>query len=101
MLTDSYMIAHLSWQQVVLTVLFSDRRDRPSAAECLSHPWLWQQLYLNPEPVPARPVRERSCGAKWAAHLEDPEDKENFLDSSHSHAKRFRLEEEAPGDGDV
>ncbi|XP_037542764.1 serine/threonine-protein kinase 17B [Nematolebias whitei] len=76
--------------------------DRPSAAECLSHPWLWhQQLYLNPEPVPARPVRERSCGAKWAAQMEDPEDKENFLDSSHSHAKKSRLEEEAPGDGDV
>ncbi|XP_007541670.1 serine/threonine-protein kinase 17B [Poecilia formosa] len=72
--------------------------DRPSAAECLSHPWLWQQPpCLNSEPVLVRPVRERSCGAKWAAPLED---KENFLDSPHSHAKRFRLEEETTGDGD-
>uniref|UniRef100_A0A3Q2P913 Serine/threonine kinase 17b (apoptosis-inducing) n=1 Tax=Fundulus heteroclitus TaxID=8078 RepID=A0A3Q2P913_FUNHE len=60
--------------------------DRPSAAECLSHPWLWQQppCLLVPEPVPPRAARERSCGAKWAGPLED---KENFLDSLHG--KRF------------
>lgn len=77
-----------------LCVLFP-RRDRPSAAECLGHPWLWQPPRLSPEPVPVRPVRERSCGAKWTA---PPEDKENFLDSPH--AKRFRLDEETAGDGD-
>ncbi|MEQ2302800.1 hypothetical protein AMECASPLE_010382 [Ameca splendens] len=74
--------------------------DRPSAAECLSHPWLWYQpLCLSPEPVAVRSVRERSCGTKWAAPLED---KENFLDSPHTHAKRTRLDEEtsAAGDGD-
>ncbi|MEQ2212210.1 hypothetical protein XENOCAPTIV_027523, partial [Xenoophorus captivus] len=74
--------------------------DRPSAAECLSHPWLWYQpLCLSPEPVAVRSVRERSCGTKWAAPLED---KENFLDSPHAHAKRTRLDEEtsAAGDGD-
>ncbi|XP_035988552.1 serine/threonine-protein kinase 17B [Fundulus heteroclitus] len=69
--------------------------DRPSAAECLSHPWLWQQppCLLVPEPVPPRAARERSCGAKWAGPLED---KENFLDSLHG--KRFRLDEETPED---
>ena len=82
------------------------RRDRPSAAECLSHPWLWQppQLSLSPDAVAvaSRPARERSCGAKWTAPPEDPEDKENFLESPHSHAKRFRFDEEtlAAGDGD-
>ncbi|KAM9850877.1 serine/threonine-protein kinase 17B isoform 2-T2 [Aulostomus maculatus] len=78
--------------------------DRPSAAECMSHPWLWQQqLCLSPDPAAiARTLRDRSCGAKWAAPPEDPEDKENFLDSPHSHAKRFRLDEETlvAGDGD-
>ncbi|XP_017294111.1 serine/threonine-protein kinase 17B [Kryptolebias marmoratus] len=75
--------------------------DRPNAAECLGHPWLWNQ---HPEPaaatVPVRPARERSCGAKWAAPPEDPEDKENFLESPHSYAKKVRLEEEAPATGD-
>lgn len=86
----------------VLT-LCSDHRDRPSAAECMSHPWLWQ-LCLSPDPATTRPrsVRERSCGTKWTAPPEDPEDKENFLESPHSHAKRFRFDEERPaaGDGD-
>ncbi|KAM4539613.1 LOW QUALITY PROTEIN: serine/threonine-protein kinase 17B-like [Odontesthes bonariensis] len=77
--------------------------DRPSAAECMSHPWLWQQQFcLSPELIPIRTVRERSCGTKWAAPLDYPEDKENFLGSPHSHAKRSRPDEEAPaaGDGD-
>ncbi|XP_029936161.1 serine/threonine-protein kinase 17B [Myripristis murdjan] len=77
--------------------------DRPSAADCMSHPWLWQQQhYQGPEPVTPRPVRERSCGTKWAAPPEDLEDKENFLESPHSHAKKFRFDEETPaaGDGD-
>ncbi|XP_051260008.1 serine/threonine-protein kinase 17B [Dicentrarchus labrax] len=77
--------------------------DRPSAAECMSHPWLWQQQFcLSPDPATTRTVRERSCGTKWTAPPEDPEDKENFLDSPHSHAKRFRFDEERPaaGDGD-
>lgn len=82
-----------------------DCRDRPSAAECMSHPWLWQQQFcLSPEPAATtRSVRERSCGTKWAAPPEDLEDKENFLESPHSHAKRFRFDEEtlAAGDGDV
>lgn len=79
-----------------------DHRDRPSAAECMSHPWLWQQLCLSPDCVTTRTVRERSCGTKWAAPPEDPEDKENFLESPHTHAKRFRFDEETPaaGDGD-
>ncbi|XP_061697309.1 serine/threonine-protein kinase 17B [Syngnathoides biaculeatus] len=82
--------------------------DRPSAAECISHPWLWQQqqLYANPEPASTRGPRERNLGSKWPAPPpEDPEDKENFLESSslpHSQAKRFRLDEEAVhGDGDL
>lgn len=79
--------------------------DRPSAAECMTHPWLWQQqqLCLSPDLATTRTFRERSCGLKWAAPPEDPEDKENFLESSpHSHAKRFRFDEETPaaGDGD-
>ncbi|XP_015252470.1 PREDICTED: serine/threonine-protein kinase 17B [Cyprinodon variegatus] len=74
-------------------------RDRPSAAECLTHPWLWQQqLCLTPELGPVRPARERSCGAKWAAPQED---KENFLDSTRSQAKRFRPDEEASADGEA
>lgn len=73
-------------------------RDRPSAAECLSHPWLWQ-LCLSPDAVTTRPVRERSSGTKWAAPPEDPEDKENFLESPH--VKRFRFEEERPAAGDA
>ncbi|XP_038125688.1 serine/threonine-protein kinase 17B [Cyprinodon tularosa] len=73
--------------------------DRPSAAECLTHPWLWQQqLCLSPELGPVRPARERSCGAKWAAPQED---KENFLDSTCSQAKRFRPDEEASADGEA
>ncbi|XP_044221009.1 serine/threonine-protein kinase 17B isoform X1 [Thunnus albacares] len=78
--------------------------DRPSAAECMSHPWLWQQQFcVSPEPAATRTVRERSCGTKWAAPPEDPEDKENFLESPHSHAKRFRFDDEtlAAGDGDI
>uniref|UniRef100_A0A673B232 non-specific serine/threonine protein kinase n=1 Tax=Sphaeramia orbicularis TaxID=375764 RepID=A0A673B232_9TELE len=78
--------------------------DRPSAAECMSHPWLWQpQLCLSPEPTATRIIRERSCGIKWAAPPEDTEDKENFLESPHSQAKRFRFDEDAPptaGEGD-
>ncbi|KAI1899413.1 hypothetical protein AGOR_G00061530 [Albula goreensis] len=68
--------------------------DRPSAAECLSHPWLW---HLGPESESSilRPPRERSMG-KWAVPPEDCEDKENFLDSPY--AKRVRLEE-AVGEG--
>ncbi|XP_020781096.1 serine/threonine-protein kinase 17B [Boleophthalmus pectinirostris] len=70
--------------------------DRPSAAECMSHPWLWQQsLSLTSDPSCAlRPVRERSCGTKWTIPPEDTEDKENMIDSPHSHAKKFRLEED-------
>lgn len=79
-------------------------RDRPSAAECLSHPWLWHQLQqpcLSPDSVPTRTTRERSCGTKWAAPPEDPEDKENFLESPHLHAKRFRFDEETLVGGDL
>lgn len=68
-------------------------RDRPSAAECLSHPWLWQ-LCLSPDSVAI--IRERISGSKWAAPSEDPEDKENFLESPHS--KRFRYEEAPPAE---
>lgn len=62
-------------------------RDRSSAAECLSHPWLWQ-LCLSPDSVATRIIRERISGSKWAAPSED---KENFLESPHT--KRFRFEE--------
>uniref|UniRef100_A0AAV2K3R3 Protein kinase domain-containing protein n=1 Tax=Knipowitschia caucasica TaxID=637954 RepID=A0AAV2K3R3_KNICA len=70
--------------------------DRPSAAECMSHPWLWQQpLSLSCDfSCGLRPVRERSCGTKWAIPPEDTEDKENVLESPHAHAKKFRLEED-------
>ncbi|KAG9349388.1 hypothetical protein JZ751_027831 [Albula glossodonta] len=68
--------------------------DRPSAAECLSHPWLWQLGPESESSIP-RPPRERSMG-KWAVPPEDCEDKENFLDSPY--AKRVRLEE-AVGEG--
>lgn len=85
----------------------SPHRDRPSAADCMTHPWLWQQhQYPSTEPVMPRTPRERSSGTKWAAPAEDPEDKENFtLDSPHTQAKKFRFEEETPaatngGDGD-
>lgn len=73
-----------------LTPLLSPR-DRPSAAECLTHPWLWQ---LGPESDPPTPrtPRERSAG-KWAVPPEDREDKENFLELSYG--KRVRLEEAA------
>ncbi|TKS67546.1 Serine/threonine-protein kinase 17B [Collichthys lucidus] len=40
--------------------------DRPSAAECMCHPWLWpQQICLSPDSATIRIVRERSCGNKW------------------------------------
>ncbi|XP_041663048.1 serine/threonine-protein kinase 17B [Cheilinus undulatus] len=84
-------------------LLVKSPEDRPSAAECMSHPWLWQQQFcLSPDLATTRSVRERSCGTKWAAPPEDPEDKENFLESPHSHAKRFRFEDETltAGDGD-
>ncbi|XP_066497363.1 serine/threonine-protein kinase 17B [Hoplias malabaricus] len=68
--------------------------DRPSAADCMSHPWLWQQCpYSEPVPPSPRTPRERSGGMKWASPHEDAEDKENILDSS-PHAKRFRFEED-------
>lgn len=89
---------------VSVSLLSPVPRDRPSAAECLSHPWLWQQqqqLSLSPDAFCSRSARERSCGAKWAAPPEDPEDKENFLESPHSQAKRFRFEEEAPAAPDA
>ncbi|KAM7380893.1 hypothetical protein PAMP_004163 [Pampus punctatissimus] len=85
-------------------LLVKTPEDRPSAAECMSHPWLWQQQFcLSPEPSTTRSARDRSCGTKWAAPPEDPEDKENFLESPHSHAKRFRFDEEtlAAVDGDI
>lgn len=82
----------------------SVRRDRLSAADSLCHPWLWQLCNLSLDPIvtSTRPIRERSCGAKWAAPPEDPEDKENFLDSPHPYSKRFRFDEEslAAADGD-
>nr|XP_020462197.1 serine/threonine-protein kinase 17B [Monopterus albus] len=75
--------------------------DRPSAAECMTHPWLWQQQHcVSPEPTTTRSVRERSCGTKWAAPPEDPEDKENFLESPHAYTKRFRFDEETAAAGD-
>ncbi|KAG7245598.1 hypothetical protein CRUP_033893, partial [Coryphaenoides rupestris] len=78
----------------VRKLLVKAPEDRPSAAECLIHPWLTQhppQPCLSPEAVPSR---ERCSGAKWAA---PPEDKENFLDW---HAKRFRFDEETPAAAD-
>lgn len=77
------------------TVLCGPRRDRPSAAECLSHPWLWQ-LCLSPDSLATRTTRERISGSKWAPPSEDPEDKENFLEAPLT--KRFRFEETASAD---
>ncbi|XP_053733335.1 serine/threonine-protein kinase 17B [Synchiropus splendidus] len=76
--------------------------DRPTAAECLCHPWLSQQLHpcLSPDPVHTT-ARIRISGIKWAAPPEDPEDKENFLESPHTHAKRFRFDEETTVDSDL
>ncbi|KAM9364643.1 LOW QUALITY PROTEIN: serine/threonine-protein kinase 17B [Pholidichthys leucotaenia] len=79
--------------------------DRPTAAECMSHPWLWQHqfsLSADPSAAVAPRTRERSCGTKWPAPPEDPEDKENFLELPHSHPKRCRFDEETftNGDGD-
>lgn len=77
-------------------LLSRERRDRPSAGDCLSHPWLWQQgavAELSPPPTTPRIPRERSGGAKWAAAPEDLEDKENIRDSPQS--KRFRFEDES------
>ncbi|KAI3356562.1 hypothetical protein L3Q82_017760 [Scortum barcoo] len=74
--------------------------DRPSAAECMSHPWLWQhQFCLSPEPATTHPIRERSCGFKWPVPPKHTEDKENFLNSPIS-VKRFRFDEETPATGD-
>lgn len=76
-------------------------RDRPSAADCMTHPWLWFHCPGSDSiPVTPRTPRERSFGGKWSAPPEDPEDKENILDSPHT--KRFRFEEDmsATGDGD-
>ncbi|CAL8378090.1 serine/threonine-protein kinase 17B [Gadus morhua] len=89
----------------VRKLLVKAPEDRPSAAECISHPWLSQppQPCLSPELAPARlGPRERCSGSKWAAPPEDPEDKENFLDSPRASAKRFRFDEEAAAarDGD-
>ncbi|KAI2660627.1 serine threonine- kinase 17B-like protein [Labeo rohita] len=75
--------------------------DRPSAADCMTHPWLWLHCPGSDLiPVTPRTPRERSFGGKWSAPPEDPEDKENILDSPH--VKRFRFEEDmsATGDGD-
>lgn len=85
----------------IRNLLVKTPEDRPTAAECMSHPWLWQ-LCLSPEPIATRTVRERSSGTKWAAPPEDTEDKENFLESPHSQAKRFRFGEDAgfAGEGD-
>ncbi|KAE8299549.1 Serine/threonine-protein kinase 17B [Larimichthys crocea] len=72
--------------------------DRPSAAECMCHPWLWpQQICLSPDSATIRIVRERSCGNKWP-HREGKENR----DSPHYHAKRPRFDGEvaAAGDGD-
>lgn len=82
-------------------MLCFDHRDRPSAAECMTHPWLWQQqLRQSPGPAYTRTVRERSCGIKCTAPPEDPEDKENFLES---YGKRPRFDDEtaSAGDGDL
>lgn len=92
----------LSVEGAVLTcpaVSFVLCRDRPTAADCMTHPWLWQH-YPGTEPLPSTPrtLRERSGGGKWAAPPEDPEDKENILDSPH--AKRFRFEEDMPTFGE-
>ncbi|XP_028847906.1 serine/threonine-protein kinase 17B [Denticeps clupeoides] len=81
-------------------LLLKTPEDRPSAADCMTHPWLWQQ-FTGPEVTPSTPRTpcERSSGGKWAAPPEDPEDKENFLDSPHT--KRFRFEEDIPvGEGE-
>lgn len=86
-------------------LLVKTPEDRPSAADCMAHPWLWQQHHIGPElPVTPRAYRERSSGTKWATAPEDPEDKENFLDSPHAHTKRFRFDEDtsaANGEGDI
>ncbi|XP_035249445.1 serine/threonine-protein kinase 17B [Anguilla anguilla] len=76
-------------------LLVKSPEDRPSAADCMTHPWLWQ---LGPESDPPTPrtPRDRSVG-KWAFQPEDFEDKENFLESSYG--KRMRLEEAAAGEG--
>lgn len=82
-------------------ILSSFFRDRPSAADCMTHPWLWLHCPGSDLiPVTPRTPRERSFGGKWSAPPEDPEDKENILDSPH--VKRFRFEEDmsATGDGD-
>ncbi|XP_020354202.1 serine/threonine-protein kinase 17B-like isoform X1 [Oncorhynchus kisutch] len=75
-------------------LLVKTPEDRSSAADCMTHPWLWHQYPIT-EPITPRTPRERSSGNKWTAPPEDPEDKENFtLDSHHTHAKRFRFEVE-------
>ncbi|KAA0715784.1 E3 ubiquitin-protein ligase HECW2 [Triplophysa tibetana] len=82
-------------------LLVKSPEDRPSAADCMTHPWLWLH-YSGSDPIPVTPrtPRERSYGGKCSAPHEDPEDKENILDSPQS--KRFRFEEDmsATGDGD-
>ncbi|KAJ8252807.1 hypothetical protein GJAV_G00205840 [Gymnothorax javanicus] len=75
-------------------LLVKSPEDRPSAAECLAHPWLWQ-LGPDSDPPTPRTPRERIPG-KWALAPEDFEDKENFLESCYG--KRMRLEEAAVGE---
>ncbi|XP_065107648.1 serine/threonine-protein kinase 17B [Paramisgurnus dabryanus] len=82
-------------------LLVKSPEDRPSAAECMTHPWLWLHYSVSdPIPVTPRTPLERSFGGKWSAPPEDREDKENILDSPQT--KRFRFEENmsAVGDGD-
>lgn len=75
-------------------LLVKSPEDRPNAAECLAHPWLWQ-LGPDSDPPTPRTPRERIPG-KWALSPEDFEDKENFLESCYG--KRMRLEEAAVGE---
>ncbi|XP_066543381.1 serine/threonine-protein kinase 17B [Amia ocellicauda] len=76
-------------------LLVKSPEDRPSAAECLTHPWMWLCGPDSgpPTPQPSRGPRERSSG-KWG-HPPAREDKENFLESPF--AKRFRFDESVVG----
>ncbi|XP_033863091.1 serine/threonine-protein kinase 17B-like [Acipenser ruthenus] len=75
-------------------LLVKSAEDRPSAADCLSHPWLWQGAWgSDSDPPLSQPPRERSAG-KWGPPIPqgNPEDKENILEESPSLPKRFRFD---------
>lgn len=83
---------------------FSPGRDRPTAADCLSHSWLQQgelTLLCSPEEICCSselPGHTAKCSEEWSAKpscngsCSDKEDKENIPEDSSTLSKRFRFD---------